>query len=136
MQCIHWAILSYWRKCSILIARQTSEAKNMADFGLCWRQNEATGPKSPCYYHWPTAIPAWVDVFTPLVFAQKSEKANLKKTPRQNAEFSMAKIVQQLCQDETLTGKMHEALFLCFIFTKINTVQKTDTEFSDFKKLY
>ncbi len=24
-----------WRKCSILFARQTSEAKNMADFGFC-----------------------------------------------------------------------------------------------------
>ena len=37
-----------WRKCSILFARQKSVAKNMADFGLCWRQNDATG------YHWST----------------------------------------------------------------------------------
>ena len=29
----HWAILYYWRTCSA----KRSEAKNMADFGLCWR---------------------------------------------------------------------------------------------------
>jgi len=29
----HWAILYYWRKCS----RTKSEAKNMADFDVCWR---------------------------------------------------------------------------------------------------
>ena len=40
-----------WRKCSILFARQTSEAKNMADFGFCWRQNDATGSS------WPWSLP-------------------------------------------------------------------------------
>ena len=33
----HWALLYYWRKCS----GKKSEAKNMADFGLCWRQIDA-----------------------------------------------------------------------------------------------
>jgi hypothetical protein len=33
----HWAILYYWRTCSA----SKSVAKNMADFGLCWHQNDA-----------------------------------------------------------------------------------------------
>jgi hypothetical protein len=32
----HWAILYYWRTCSA----SRGEAKNMADFHVCWRQND------------------------------------------------------------------------------------------------
>ena len=123
----HWAIqlLEEWLGWNLV-------AKNMADFGLCWRQIHATCPKSTppvpnhrLNYHWPTAVLCCKRRFAPLVFDKRLSFVSFLSWFKtiQDAEFCIVKngataLPQFFLKKKYLffTGKMHFLLhFTCSI---------------------